>query len=284
MGRYAIALGVTKYLIEDGALGVAVTGSLARGDDAAGSDVDLWVLGKTNERVNVMVRGVQVTWLRETIHRVFDLRHLSRVEVKSIKVLFDPLGIFKRVQAFHRKHERALVKETLFALRAEAEALNAASERGPKVTRLLLAREALQFSVLATLYEKHGLRTPKFRHVRRLLGRPFARRYARALGLAEAPRWARAFQGLIGKGTPNNTLAKLDAGAFEEAHLLARLEVIHQGLELSGSAMTQLRSVGRRYARLPPSKRGGLAAVFSIPPAAELDGALRVVRELGDPR
>lgn len=274
-----MALTLGKALAERGALGVALTGSLARGDDAAGSDVDLWVLGHQNTRVHLVHAGVPVTLLVETVRRAFSLDHLGRVEVQQAKILSDPLDVFERLQAFHRMHQARLTRATTAALRGELRALDEASRRGPRATRLLLAREALHRAVLVELYTRHGLRTPKFRHVRRSLGAAFAREYARAMGYgrsADARALRKALRVLTGDRNRSAVVAKLAAGAVEEAHELARLE-LRSALASSGAATPQLRVVGRLSAHARGRRRAALQIIFSLPEDAGVEGALEAV-------
>jgi hypothetical protein len=223
--------------------------------------------------------GVPVTLLVETVRRAFSLSHLGRVEVQRAKVLSDPLDVFGRLKAFHRQHEKRLKRATLDALREETAALDEASRRGPAVTRLLLAREALHRVVLTVLYARHGLRTPKVRHVRRHLGAAFARSYARAMGYggkSDGPELRRALRVLVDARQPSAVPAKLAAGAVEEAHELARLEV-RSALSLTGPASRQLRALARRSAQASARHRAALATVFSIPHAPAMTAALEAV-------
>jgi hypothetical protein len=274
-----VAQTLSKALAERGAFGVALTGSLARGDDAPGSDVDLWVIGRHNERIHLVHAGVPVTLLVETVHRAFSLDHLGRVEVQQARVLSDPLDVFRRLQAFHRQHEPRLKRATLEALREEAAALDEASRRGTPVTRLLLAREALHRAVLTELYARHGLRTPKFRHVQRHLGAAFARAYSGAMDYghrSDGPALRRALRVFVDARQPSAVPAKLAAGALEEAHELARLEV-RSALALTGPALRQLRAIGRLASQETGRRRAAVATVFSIPEAGALGDAMEAV-------
>jgi predicted nucleotidyltransferase len=143
---------------------IAVTGSAARGDWTAGSDLDLWVIGPHNRRYDWRVRGVPVTVMVETPRHANDLTHLMRVEAAAARVLADPRGAFARVQhrfaanrsQIHRRIRRATLHDIDFHL--------ARSEQGDEVHQVLSLRRAVHRAICLEAFEATGLRDPHPRH------------------------------------------------------------------------------------------------------------------------
>lgn len=121
----ALALREARALTQAGALGVAVTGSVARGRATAASDVDLWVLGDRSERRHVR-RGRR--WVSHLIQPPDEARSFDNLclwDVDELWVVEDAGGHFARLREAYALRrgavERAIVAATASALEGLAE-------------------------------------------------------------------------------------------------------------------------------------------------------------------
>jgi hypothetical protein len=260
-----VARQVAAQLKQLGFGNIAVLGSLARGDDAKGSDVDLWVLADRDETVNTTVRGVAVTLLYETPARARDPRHWLRVEVAHAKILSDVDGAFARIQrAFSRAASR-IRSRIERATRSEQREWLRRSRQGSSRARLTAVRHAAMRAVCLPVFLATGVRDPRFRHLRAFYPPHELTRVRQALGLERKPK------GLVGalKGLPS-AQAKLRAGEWEEAVLNARLhgreldarvtaadvERARAGLEALLSDLKPSRAARGSRRRRGPGRRG----------------------------
>lgn len=175
-----------------GAKAVAVTGSLARGDWAPGSDVDLWVLTEEDGRRELGEGTLAVTWLcqRPATATAFD--SLCLFEVDELQVLADPQRLFEQVRATYATCRadvaRALFSQTVLHVLAQL----AGAESGAEPARVRRLRDvALRIATLE-LFLRHGRRVAKLRHLRRTLPGPAWGWLRSALGLPWPPsHWRR---------------------------------------------------------------------------------------------
>lgn len=242
----ALAAELLPRLSRRGRSSVAITGSAARGDAAAGSDLDLWLIGPHSDRQHLTVAGTPVTLLRTRPAEAFTLETLCLYEVADALVLADPRGHFARVQRAARRRaaevRRAVLDATWDGLRADLRLLDGASD-----WQRTLALRHLAFRLAATsLYLRAGWRVPRLRALRLHLPAPARKTLERCLGLpvsaADARRAVRACaraleaverqNGKWGQATfaekvacphfPRELEARLAAKEWDEAVVLAR--------------------------------------------------------------
>lgn len=239
-----LALRLTPRLLRDGALGVAITGSVARGTASAGSDLDLWVLGPPESRRHLRVAGENVTLLTHAPREALDLDTLAAWEVDDLDVLADPHGHFARVRATFARHRAALRRDVLAATRDDlARELSLAAD-GSAWKRLLFLRQAGLRVAMVWLYLRTGWRVPRYRLLTRHLPTTARRTLARLLDLPAGrtaraaladvgPVTARARRWLARRGAntprlapPREVAARVAAGELDEAVLLARRHLV----------------------------------------------------------
>lgn len=153
--RWSVARSVAGQLEQRGFQCVAVSGSLARGDDGPGSDVDLWAIGPDSGRDERFVRGVPVTIFRSTPDQLKDLVWINRWDVERLVVLHDGARHFARLFQRYARHRGALRTQLLRDAELELE-----RARGPR-------RVWLELSV--SVFRATGIRVPKWKHAVALL-------------------------------------------------------------------------------------------------------------------
>lgn len=187
---FSVALAVARDLARRrGVRGVAVTGSLARGDLAAGSDVDLWLLSARNGREERRVDGVDVSLLSTTPARARSLEGLLRFEVDDAVVLHDPEGIFaalKRTSRERREELRGHMLEASGQVMATL-AETAAHARPPLAIAAL--RELTRRGASLSVYATYGWRVPRLRHLHAAFGAALARAVERTLAIPARAHW-----------------------------------------------------------------------------------------------
>jgi predicted nucleotidyltransferase len=266
-------------LCAEGALAVAATGSLGRGDAQPGSDIDLWVIAASNRREYFERELVPVTIIQETIAHAFSIANLMVVECLDIQILYDPSRIFSRLQTLYRSRQKQIQRAIIEALNAEIDALLAASTQATSIQTLLLLREACSRKVLVLLYAKIGLRTPKWRHLQKHLAAGLLKSHRAVLGLESSAisKAQRAFASLSQK-KHGNALAKFKAHLVEEAIELARLHVRFDTTK-SKHSVEQLLKLGAHIERSKPRQREHWNTLFGLPTARKLDSSILAARE-----
>lgn len=161
---------------------VAVTGSLARGDLAGGSCVDLWVVGRREAQEAVTVDGVPVCLIWTSRARALTDDALLQFEVADIVPLFDPAGVLREVQ--DRAARRA---QPLRGFLGEASAgfarwlIVEIGKHGPLEVPAL--RELAHRGAALAVFLERGWRAPRLRHFERVLPRESYERFLAILGL-----------------------------------------------------------------------------------------------------
>lgn len=122
---------LTPGLIRRGALGVAVTGSAARGTATQGSDLDLWVLDAgPRRRRQRTVDGTPVTLLFDSPRSALEPAWLKLWEVDDLVVVRDDAGHFELIRSAFDRQRASLRGAVLSATRADVRWLLRLSRRG----------------------------------------------------------------------------------------------------------------------------------------------------------
>lgn len=235
----ALAERIAPHLAPSGRATVAITGSAARGDSGAGSDLDLWVLGPHSDRQHLVVARTPVTLLRQRPREALTLDSLCLFEVADILVLSDPRGHFANVQRTARRRAAQVRKEVLAAtwdgLRSDLALVDDVSH-----WQRVLAWRQFAFRVAATsLYLRFGWRVPRLRTLHAHLPAKERRLFDDILGLPVAPTRVRAALKSLGRAyaaarklsrkvpdVPAREISqRLQAKEWSEALLLARREL-----------------------------------------------------------
>lgn len=303
----ALARRLVPSLVKQGALGVAVTGSAARGTAGDGSDLDLWVLAEgPRHRVHRRAFGQAVTLLFDSPASALDLDWLSYWEVDDLLVLHDAGGHFDAVRAAFARHRRRLARDVLAATREDLLHELHLAQGGSAWRRLLFLREAAFRAAGVWLFLRTGWRVPRVEVLRAALPAEARRTFDALEGwpssavarraLRPLPSTLRAVSAGLGRSAhdagalhaPKELEARVEAGAWREAVHLARRHLLHmawpavladgpaQDVTAPGEAAAALRPVTLALHRLRGVGEGDAAAVRRA-------GALlqRLVKQLG---
>jgi hypothetical protein len=184
---HALALQETRSLLRKGALAVAVTGSVARGNPSPSSDVDLWVLWDQDTRRHFRRGKTWVTHLIQTPQGAAHFDNLCLYDVDELWVVADPKGLFAAIRRDYRRCHRDI---TAAILEATADALVFHVQRttfGSAWHRLQHLHELAWRAACLWLFEEHGWRVPKARQARAFLPPKARGLLGRALGLPLSP-------------------------------------------------------------------------------------------------
>lgn len=221
---------------------MALTGSAARGNARADSDLDLWVLGSRSDRVVLEKAGTSITLLCQRFDEATTLDNLCFYEVDDLIVLRDPSGAFDRLQriwnrrraAIHRRIEAATEEQLVWELERGC--------RGSPLHRAAFLRLACWRMACLFVFLKRGWRVPRLHLLAEELPAPLARRLDAALGLPSAavcrrwsrqlPRAVRELEALVARDgklvrleVPESIAGKADS-APREAAFLARRQLV----------------------------------------------------------
>ena len=241
---------------EDPRVAVAVTGSAARGDASAGSDLDLWCVSPRyggHVRLHRRAGAIPVTLLCDSPRSAGSVRSLARTEVEELVVLRDPGGVFPVLQRAARARRPELWAGICRATSQGLEAELLEGTRGPVWSRVPPLREAALRCAAAWVCERQGWRTPRWRTLRRVLPRDARAELGALLGLPPASEARRSVLqlgralGTARLGTlPVEVRARLRAGEHHEALLLARRHVEREVLPGLQAVHPALRRALRR--------------------------------------
>lgn len=272
---------VPSLAAEDPGVAIAVTGSAARGDASRGSDLDLWCISprhQAHHRVHGTFRGADVTLLCDGPASARATRTLLRCELADLLVLRDPRGDFAAVRALANKRRaatwRALCRNTSQDLLGEL----GEAARGPTWNRLSALREAALRLAAAWVYRRHGWRTPRWRTLRRVLTPKAVRGLEEVLALPGPAGARRALARVARRDLPVEVGARVRAGEWAEAVLLARRT-------LDRDVLTHT-APGPRWLGVSAATRRAIAALHGVRSsdrrgvAAEARSVARVARQL----
>ena len=218
------------HLTHGGRTSVAITGSAARGNSTAASDLDLWLIGPHSDRQHFTVARTPVTLLRQRPKESLTLDTLCLYEVADAIVLDDARGYHAKVKKAASRRAAEVRKEVVSAtwdgVRQDIRLLDDVSD-----WQRTLALRHLAFRLAATwLYLRTGWRVPRLRALREhlsprplrtlesLLGVPVSEKVARRAVACLVP----AVRAARGAPVPAELKHRLAAKDWDEAILLAR--------------------------------------------------------------
>ncbi|MDP1919682.1 MAG: hypothetical protein Q8L14_25745 [Myxococcales bacterium] len=221
---------------------MALTGSAARGNARADSDLDLWVLGARSGRITVNRSGTSITLLCQRFDEATTLDNLCFYEVDDLIVLRDPSGAFDRLKriwnrrrpAIHRRIETATEEQLVWELER--------GSRGSLLHRAAFLRLACWRMACLFVFLKRGWRVPRLHLLAEELPAASSRRLDAVLGLPSAavcrrfarqmPRAVRELEAMLARDgkavrleVPESIAAKAGS-APKEAAFLARRELV----------------------------------------------------------
>ena len=256
---------------------MAVTGSVARGNARADSDLDLWILGERSGRFVRRVDGVSVTLLCQTPAEAEVFENLCLYEVDDLLVLEDGSGAFAKVNELWGKWRRRIRAEIIRASERQVSWELSHAERGSALNRAAFLRFACWRLVCLRVYIDRGWRVPRLHVLRDQLPALLRRRLDEALSLPGAAACRRALKLMPGALKEVKALAGDDGYSLpesiaekaklapDEAALVARKELLFEllprvfdvygitdvrGVELLGPVAPKLRAA---FLALEPS-------------------------------
>lgn len=248
---------------------VALTGSVARGNARADSDVDLWILGARSGRFVRRIDGVSVTLLCQTPAEAEAFDNLCLYEVDDLLVLEDGSGAFARLTERWRKQRRRIRAEIIRSTQAQLRWELERAQQGSALHRAAFLRFACWRLMCLRLFIDRGWRVPRLHLLRAELPAKLRRQLDAALALPNAATCRRAVKllpaalkevkklaGDDGYALPESIAEKATL-APDEAALVARRELLFEllprvfdqygitdvrGVELLGSVAPKLRA------------------------------------------
>jgi hypothetical protein len=168
---------------------LAITGSVARGDASAASDVDLWVIGDRDAREQLDHPKADVTLLWQTPRRARAHDTLLRFEVDDAVVLHDPDGHLRAVRDAFTAQREAIRHEMLNDTALVIRDLIMNAQRQPAQRAIALLREAARRVAALRIYADHGWRVPRWRTFEAQLPRASLRRLRSLQGFGDDASW-----------------------------------------------------------------------------------------------
>lgn len=271
-------------LAPEGRRGLAITGSVGRGDADDGSDIDVWVLTPgAAPPLGRFLDGVPVTVFREDEALGLSLDHLAALDVEDAWVIEDPEGLFARAKALSREHAQKIRAYNLETSLLVAAKLIAMAERGSPTARAWALRKAAHRLAAALSYARTGRKASKLRHLEETL--PPARFAAlrRVHGLDELvpeaqaltaaaralPPFVDAFlhqEGILGPRTeaPHAAVRKLERGHVDDGLLQLRTFLQRHVIDPAHRASGARDMVARIERRAPPPLASFFLRLFAV--------------------
>lgn len=219
---------------------VAITGSVARGNAQADSDLDLWVLGTRSGRVVRHLDGVSVTLLCQRPAEATQFDNLCFYEVDDLVVLQRGSGAFDRLLATWKRSRSRVRREIIRGTRAQIRWEFERAERGTPLHQAVFLRFACWRLLCLRLFITRGWRVPRLHLLREELPPALRAHLDGALALPPAAQCRRAVKllpaalkevqriaGDDGYALPES-IAEKAALAPDEAAMVARKELVFE--------------------------------------------------------
>lgn len=214
---------------------MAITGSAARGNATADSNLDLWMLGARSGRFVKKLNGTSVTLLCQTPDEARAFDNLCLFEVDDLLLLDDRTGAFEQVRSVWRKQRRRVRAEVIRSTQRQIQLELTRGANGSDWHRSTFLRLAAWRLLCLRVYIDHGWRVPRLHALRASLPKPLSKRLDDVLALPSAKNVGAALKLLpravreAKQHVPHNgyALPPLE-GALDEIGFVARCELINE--------------------------------------------------------
>jgi hypothetical protein len=161
----ALARQYAAGLLERGFEAVAATGSVARGDAIAGSDIDLWAIAPEGNQVfHDSIGGRSVTVFAQALEHAIALPNLSLFDVDGLWVIGGDARLFQKIRSTFERHRKRIFAGIFDATVREVFTCLQLSRTGGSLARLVYLREAALRAAGLDVGRREGLRVPRYRH------------------------------------------------------------------------------------------------------------------------
>lgn len=181
----AFARRVLPKLVKPGDA-VAITGSVARGNARADSDLDLWIIGPRSGRFPRSLEGVSITLLCQRPAEASNFDNLCLYEVDDLVVLEDGSGAFARTLETWRKQRRRVRAEIIRSTQAQVQWELDRAKQGSALHRAAFLRLVCWRLMCLRVFIDRGWRVPRLHLLREELPASLRRQLDAALALPSA--------------------------------------------------------------------------------------------------
>lgn len=165
---------------------VAITGSAARGNATAESNLDLWILGTRSQRLTKKFNGASVTLHCQTPDEARAFDNLCLFEVDDLLLLDDRAGAFEQLRVVWRKQRRRVRAEVIRSAQKQIQHDLIRGATGSDWHRSTFLRLAAWRLLCLRVYIDHGWRVPRLHALRASLPKVLSKRLDDVLALPKA--------------------------------------------------------------------------------------------------